>query len=125
MTHAVQDFAIHAGDDLVITVTVTEDGTANGTPVDLSGAEAITFAAAPWVELGETAARAVTKTLGAGIAITDAAAGKFAITLAPADTAALGGRYTHQARVTDALGKRSTVMTGILEVEASILDADE
>lgn len=125
MTVSVEDFSIHAGDDLTITVTVTADGTAGGTPVSLAGATAITWAAAPWSQLGEATERAVTKTLGAGIAVTDAAGGEFTVTLAAADTADLAGRYTHQARVTDAAGKRSTVLSGILEVEGSILDADE
>ena len=122
MAVAERDFELYAGDDLEIPVTVTEDGLATGAPVDLTGVTGIVFAAAVF---GVEETRRVTKTLGAGVAVTDAPAGKFLVTLAAADTAALSGRCRYQARIADAAGARSTVLVGVLTVRPTILEADE
>jgi len=119
---AIRDFAICAGDDLAIPVTVTEDGLAEGAPISLVGLTGIAFAVA---DFGPTKTRRVTKTLGAGVEVTDAAAGKFLVTLTAADTTGLSGPYRYQARLIDAGGNRSTVLTGTLKIRPAILEADE
>ncbi len=123
MAHQVQDFEIHAGDDLVITVKVTDDGTATGNAVDISALTAITWAA----EDADSGARALTKTLGAGIAILGDSAnpGEFTVTLTDDDTRALSGWYRHEARITDENGLKSTVLTGMMEVHPTIMTASE
>lgn len=123
MAHQVQDFEIHAGTDLVITVLVTDTGESDGTPQDLTGATEITWAA----ENAETDTRALTKSLGDGIALlTDSAdEGKFTITLTDADTDDLLGWYKHEARVTDSAGLKTTVLTGMLEIHETILTSSE
>lgn len=122
MAHQVQDFEIHAGADLTITVPVTDDGTASGTPIDITSATAITWGA----ENAETGVRAVTKTLGDGIELSGDSGEDhiFIITLTDEDTADLLGWYKHEARVTDG-GLKTTVLTGMLEVHETILTSSE
>jgi len=119
MAHQVQDFEIHAGDDLVFTVRVTDDGTADGTPIDISGLTAVTWAA----ENAETGARALTKTLADGVAILGDSAnpGEFTVTLTDDDTSPLLGWYKHEARITDESGLKTIVMVGMMEVHSTIL----
>lgn len=104
MTKQNQDFVMWAGDNKLIDVTVV-DG--DGVAVDITGATI------KWV-LAKTAGDSalVTKTTGDGITITDAAAGKFRVTLVPADTESLAGVYYHEAEVTDASSQVSTVLIG-------------
>ncbi len=122
MTHQVQDFSIHAGDDLIIPVTVTEDGTPTGTPVDITGALLIVWALST---REGTIARVLTKTLGEGIEVTDASGGVFEVTIDTEDTRDLSGRYQHQARITDSGGSKSTVMSGLVTVDPTILEDAE
>lgn len=59
-------------------------------------------------------------TADGGVSITDAANGKFTVTLAPADTKTLAvGTYYHEAEVTDSLGNVSTVTVGKVTLIAS------
>lgn len=123
MAHQIQDFEIHAGTDLIITVLVTDTGESDGTPQDLTGATEITWAA----NNAETGTRALTKSLGDGITLLADSAdeGKFTITLTDVDTEDLEGWYDHEARVTDSAGLKTTVLTGMLEVHGTILTSSE
>lgn len=123
MAHQVQDFEIHAGSDLTITVPVTDDGTADGTPIDITSAAGITWAA----EGAESGTRAITKTLGSGIELSGDSGEDhiFIITLTDDDTESLLGWYKHEARVTDSVGGKTTVLTGMLEVHETILTSSE
>jgi hypothetical protein len=114
MSHNVQNFEIHAGDSRDIVVTVTDS---QGAAVDLTGA------AVAWqlARSAGSAAAVVSKSLGAGIAITDGPNGVFTVTLDPADTESLTGLYYHEAEVTDAAGNRSTVLTGVATVIPTLI----
>lgn len=127
MTHATGnltgDDALHAGDDATITITVTEDGTADGAVVDISGATAITWG----LETdASTPVRQITKTLGSGITVTDGPNGVFEVQIDAADTASLSaGKYKHQARVTYSGGDKETVIQGAAVIVASVLGSSE
>ena len=114
MSHNVQNFEIHAGDSRDIVVTVADS---QGAAVDLTGA-AIAWQLA---RSAGSAAPAVSKSLGAGIAITDGPNGVFTVTLDPADTEGLTGLCYHEAEVTDAAGNRSTVLSGVATVIPTLI----
>lgn len=102
MTVKNQNFEMVAGDtkNIVITVAIAD----------------ITGASVKWALKKSvfSASNAVYKdTATGGVSITDAAAGKFTVALAPSDTVTLKpGDYYHEAEVTDAAGNVSTVTTG-------------
>jgi len=110
-----QTLDFFSGNDVLLNYTVTnQDGTAK----DLTAASAVVFIIG--VKAGKPAL--VTKTLGAGIAITTPLQGKFTVTLVPADTEAIkGGGYYHEARVTDAAGKKVTVTYGTLNLRENTI----
>lgn len=108
------DFTLYAGDDKLLTVTVT-DG--EGEPVDLTGAQKIRW------QLGKGPGKTpiVEKALGQGIEVTDGPGGIFTVTLDSADTEALKGSYYHEAEVIDEDGNVSTVLTGTVTIEATLI----
>jgi hypothetical protein len=108
-----------AGDYLELLVTVTDGA---GAPVNLAGATAIRYAVTRRGPGGAPILPAViVKSLGSGVAVTDAAAGKFTVTLANGETGALAGTYRHEAEVTDADGRISTVFIGAFGIEAQAI----
>lgn len=100
-----QDFELFAGDDFILEFTVTDE---DGTALNITGASI------SWVVWdGSTAV--LTKTTASGISITDAAAGEFRVTLAPADTYTLEPKaYAHGANVSIEAGAYMTVATGTM-----------
>lgn len=107
-----QDISMYAGESLEIEILVTNDA---GAAKDLTGATiAWKLARGP----GSTAM--VSKSTGAGIAITNAASGIFTVSLSPADTESLHGRYYHEARVTDSGGKESVITVGTVLIQKSM-----
>lgn len=114
MTTTGQDFTIYAGDAANVIFTVTSDGTASGTPVDISSVTQIT-----WIAQRNQGAAAVltkTKTGGAITFVTSGTDGKFQLALANADTTGLTGFYLFLATITDNTGKISTVALGRMDV---------
>lgn len=111
-----QNFRMTSGDDFVVTITVKDD---SREAIDLTGAT-IEFRQAVKKPGGrfETTAK-ITKTTSSGIAITDATNGVFTVTMDPADTDDLAGRYYYEIQVTDSGGDIATVTTG-----TAIIDAD-
>ena len=62
----------------------------------------------------------LTKTSGAGITITDAAAGKFKVEMDPADTQKFSGEYYHEAKAFD--GTRPyTLFAGQITFEPTLI----
>jgi hypothetical protein len=110
-----QNFAMRSGEDKTLTVTVTDAAEA---AVDINGAQSIEWRLADGV--GAASAH-VTKTLGAGVAIGDGAAGIFVVTLVPADTEPLAGRFHHEARLVNAAGKRQTVLVGSATIHRNLV----
>ena len=118
MTSEDQNFEMYAGESKVITVTVMDDATPP-VPIDLTGASI------EWIvkRSEDDAVGLITKTVGAGIALLNQTThkGEFTITLAPADTASLGGAsYYHEAEVTDVATNVSTVTRGILTIKKAL-----
>lgn len=104
MTKQSQDFLMWSGDDKVITVTVYDS---DDVVVDITGA---TIA---WqLSQNVDSAALITKTAGDGVVLSDPTNGQFTITLDPADTASLSGRYYHEAQITDSSGDISTGLVG-------------
>lgn len=104
MTYSNQDLLLWSGDDKVITVTVydNDDAIVN-----------ITSATITWqLSHNVSSAALISKTVGSGISLSDPSNGQFTITLDPADTASLSGRYYHEAEITDIGGNVSTAMVG-------------
>ncbi len=117
MTRENQDVTMLSGDSKTLTVTV-DDGATPPVAIDITGYTVWWWAS----RLSSSGKFAATATLqkdnagGGGVAITDAANGKFQVTLAPADTAALAGDFYHEAQVRDGAGNISTVLTGKLTI---------
>lgn len=104
MTKQNQDFLMWSGDDKVITVTVYDN---DDNVVNITGAT-ITWQLSQNID----SSALITKTVGSGIALSDPVNGQFTITLEPADTASLAGRYYHEAQITDSSGDISTGLVG-------------
>jgi hypothetical protein len=103
---------IYCGDDDVITATITK----NSIALDLTGLLAATFMLKSNVDDADAAAL-LTKTLAAGIAVTNAAGGIMQITLNAADTVSLpGGPVQAALKIKDASAKTATVYTATLKL---------
>ena len=111
MTIVGQNYTMFSGDSKVITVTVTD---ADGAAVNLTGAT-ISYV------IFDDGSATITKTVGSGITVTDAAAGTFTITLAASDTASLAGAYYHECQVTDSSGNISTIFTGTVTMNEDMI----
>ena len=105
MTTTAQNFTMWSGDDKTITVTVV-DG--DGTAQDITAAT-ISYKLQPAVD---DATGAITKTVGSGVTITNAAGGIFTVDIAAANTASFAGIYYHECQVTSSGGVVSTVFVG-------------
>lgn len=122
MTTESQDIEMWSGDDLYQPFTIT-DGADTPAAIDLTGAT-ITFSAsrlktASPITFSGTAA--ITKTVGDGITVTDAAAGEIQLTLDPADTADLKGAYYYEIEVTLGSGQVHTTTTGTLTINRDLI----
>lgn len=98
------DFSMIAGDNRTIQVVVRDQ---SGAVVSIAGATIVWKAAL--VPFGEAL-------LPKPGAIVDGPAGRFDVTLAPTDTAALKGNLFHWAVITEASAKVSTVYLGVIAI---------
>lgn len=112
MTSTSQDITIIQGDTCLITVTVTESGSAK----NLSGAS-IKWQCAR----NAKGPPALTKTTSDGITITNAAGGICTVSITAADSALLEEEYYHEMQVTDVSSNVSTVLTGTLTVTRDLI----
>ncbi len=103
------DFISRSGDDFVIKATTKDKA---GTVVNITGA-VIKFGMYDGPILGS---EKFNKTVGSGIVITDGPNGLYEVTVLPADTAALDGRYYHETEMILG-GKTRTVMVGTVVVK--------
>ena len=125
MAHQIQNLvgedAIHEGDSFELTVPVTDDGTAGGTPTNLTGLVAATYAIDT-----PGGVRKITKTLGSGVTVpAPATDGIMKIVVDPADTQEIPGVYVHALRIEDSANKKLTVLTGDIEITDTFLTALE
>ena len=105
-----------SGETPTFTFLVTVEGTANGTPVDITGAT-INYALRTRNASGTLL---FTKTVGSGITIANQLTEKgiYRVAYLASDTAALAGPYYYEARVTLS-GVILTVVYGALEISHS------
>ena len=109
-----QNISVFQGNSLTITVTCVD---AAGAAKSLIGA-AITWALGAKAKSAPT----ITKAIGSGVTVTDAAGGVFEVALDPADTSALSAKsYYHEAKVTDGGGRVATIMTGTATIKEAML----
>jgi hypothetical protein len=105
-----------AGDTLTINVEIT---TPAGGPQDLAGAN-LRWDLAPQPSAGEPSpASLLSKSIGAGITVTDAAGGKARIVVGKGEIAT-PATYVHQLELTLATGESYTVMRGRVTASAAI-----
>lgn len=112
MTSLNQDVFMRSGDTKKINFIVDEldsDGEVTG-QVNLTGATI------KWEAFDTSGVEKISKDTASGITILDAVGGKFEVLLDPGDTAALEGRFGHEAEMVDASGNVSTVSRGVLVI---------
>lgn len=94
------------GDDVSIVINATDKTAA---AIDLTGVTALTFK----VRVGTLGTTYITKTLGSGVTITNAAAGEITVALlSPTDTGVENmpaGDYLFELQITDSAGNISTI----------------
>lgn len=83
---------------IYLDLTAKDPKTKNKTIVDLTGAQSITFT----MRQTKTSPVIVTKNLGVGITVTNAAGGKYTVKLDPSDTTDLEGIYIFETKIVDA-----------------------
>jgi hypothetical protein len=112
MTTINQDFAMYAGDDRFLSCSVVDS---TGAAQSLVGITSLvwTLRTAP----GATAL--LTKGIGTGITVTNAAGGLYTIALDTLNTATLSGRYYHKAVLTDSVADITTIMEGWVTIEVA------
>lgn len=120
MSHATATIKMHAGDSLPITVTVTDDGTADGVAIDLTGADVV-FAVAHG--FGGEPIFEKDSGVDGGIAITAGTGGIAVVTLEPADTEDLRGLYAYWVRAVLEDDSVITPLSGRLIVERTTAPA--
>lgn len=104
-----------AGDYLDLVVSIVDGA---GVAVDLSGLQSARYAITAY---GGPTTALVSKSLGAGIVLTDDASGVLTVTLDNGDTGGLVGKYSHELEIIDADGRVVTVMQGEIRIAAQAL----
>jgi hypothetical protein len=110
-----QVFEVFSGNDVTLRFTVTEND--SGEALDLTGAQALIWALAK----NANAQAIVTKTLGAGVTITDPANGVVEVVLTDDDLEPLRGTYYHEMRLTNSSGLKSTLVYGVATVVGNLI----
>ncbi len=107
------NFEMFSGNTKVLKVAVLDQ---DDVVVDLTGASAdYAFSERP----GTPAL--FTKSVGSGIVITDDVNGLLEVTINPADTESLSGTFHHELEVTDAAGRKTTVLFGTATVRLNVV----
>ena len=107
---ASQDFSLYSGDSMQLNASIVDE---NNAPVDLTGATI------KWVLANDTAT-VLSKSIGNGITITNAAQGQCAIAITSVDTQILSGSYTHAARLING-SESKIVFTGAVTISKAIV----
>ena len=103
------DFTMYSGDTKLLEITVLDQ---DGDPVDLTGAT-VKWQMAKKVTSDTPV---LSKEIGSGVVIMNPTAGRFDISLQPADTAAIKGAYYHEAEITESGGDVATVLAGTITI---------
>ena len=111
-----ENYSMHSGDSKTIAVSAV----LNGEAVELTGA-LIVWAIAKNKSNGDFSSTITfSKSIGAGITVTDILAGEFEIELDPADTADLKGDFYHEAEIIDFQGRKTTILDGVLSIQRDL-----
>ena len=105
---------LYSGDTKTIQIQVM-DAAENGSPVSLASLTSLTFGL--WAPDGSGSA-ILTKGLGSGVTVTNAAQGIFTVTLSRDDTKTLCGVYPFECRVVFQSGEEGVVKQGALAIMA-------
>lgn len=112
-TQTPQNFTITSGDSKTLRVSVVDQ---DGAAVDLTGASAV------WaVATSRSTPILLQKATPASITITDGPGGLLEVTLDPADTDSFAGSYYHELQIVDNEGRKSTALTGTLNVRHDLI----
>jgi len=105
------NLSIYAGETRTLVVTVTDQ---DGVAVDLTGADITYIANLP---------TPLTKTVGSGVTVTDAASGEFEIALTQADTVGYDAnvRVQHECKILTSGAEVLVAFTGTLTVSDSLI----
>jgi hypothetical protein len=110
-----QDFEVFSGNDKILAVTIVDE---DGVAVNLGGVQEIIWA------IGKTASGTAkfTKSMTSSeIEVVDAAGGRVDVIIDAEDLEPLSGDHYHEMRITDALGKKTTVMYGAVVVMTNLI----
>lgn len=108
-----EDFSVPAGDDVLLEFTIDAD---EGVTLDNAEVKWQLYATRLGLPVGPALVEKDTVS-GGGVEITDATERTFSVSVNQADTEDLEpGRYYHEAEVTDVIGNKITVTTGILTI---------
>lgn len=113
------DFELKAGDDLVLECTLKDD---RGNVLPLSGVSLKWGFSRMRADGSHAATPVVEKTIGDGITVVDAGAGRYNIVIDSADTASRRGDWYHECEALDSNGKRATALYGVMTVVPDLVD---
>lgn len=110
-----QEFEAFSGNDVTLSVTVLDTDT--GDALDLTGAQELIWALAKNAQ----ATAILTKTLLDGVTITDAPLGLVDVVLEADDLEPLRGIYYHEMRLTNAAGRKTTLLFGAVTINGNLI----
>lgn len=122
MSHQVQNFEIHAGDD-VGPIEITVRDAANNI-LDVTGATFVFAVSTRPVNEFDTPTRVLTKNSADGITSVDPGNGRIDLNIAAEDTQDLNGHYLYQLQM-DLGAVESTVLTGTLTIRRTLFNSGE
>ena len=108
-----------AGDYLDLVVTAVDGA---GAPLNISGAANLRYSISAILANGQpSGSPLLTRALGSGVAITDAGAGLFVVTLENGATGDLSGPYYHEAELIDDDGRVVTLFQGWIKIAPQLI----
>lgn len=111
-----QDISYFSGNDISFAGRFTDEAT--GDPLDLSGAQMLTYA----VSRSATARTPlIEKQLGDGVTVVSPTGGLAQIVLGSSDTEPLSGTYYHEVRLVNAQGRKMTLLYGKVTVLPNLI----
>lgn len=112
-------FEMFAGDTKRLHFTLTSGPPANA-PLDIQDA-IVRWQASKGTLSRFSTIPVLTKTIGAGLEVTDAFSGTLTVELLPEDTETLKGNFYHELEITDASGDVSTAFVGEFVIKSNLI----
>jgi hypothetical protein len=110
-----QDVEFFSGNDIFFDASFVSE--ADGEPIDLSGAQRLTYA----LSKKPNGTAIISKEIGSSLVIVNAPLGYVHVFLSAAETEPLSGEYYHEMRLVNSLGKKVTVMYGAVNVLTNLI----